>query len=168
MDLLGFCQWLENTPPAMAFRDSTWMFDITETFHTLGIVLVAGTIMLVDLRLLGLGLKREPVTEVVARVVPWTLWGFGFMTFTGGCLFAAEAVKLYGSPAFRLKIVLLALAGLNAFVFHRTVYRHVAEFDNSPAIPLRARLAGMLSLLFWIAVIAAGRAIAYAPGYDRT
>lgn len=168
MHLLGFCQWIENTRPVIAFRDSTWMFDITETVHTLGIVLVAGTIMLVDLRLLGLGLKRERFSEVVSRIVPWTLWGFAFMAVTGFCLFSTEAVKLYSSPAFRLKLVLLVLAGVNALIFHRTVYRQAAEWDNAPVAPPRARMAGLLSLLFWIAVIAAGRAIAYGPGYDRT
>ncbi len=168
MHLLGFCRWLENTPAAMAFRNSTWMFDILETFHTLGIVQVAGTIMLVDLRLLGLGLKREPVSDVVSRIVPWTLWGFAFMAVSGFCLFSAEAVKLYDSTAFRLKLVLLALAGLNALIFHLTVYRRATEWENAPVAPLRARVAGLLSLLFWMAVIAAGRAIAYGPGYDRT
>lgn len=166
--LLAFCQWLENTPPAMAFRDSVWMFNITETLHTLGIVLVAGTIMLVDLRLLGLGLKREPVSDVVSRIVPWTLCGFGFMFVTGFCLFSAEAVKLYDSGPFRIKLLLLALAGLNALIFHRTIYRQAAAWDTAPVAPLRAPLAGLLSLIFWIAVIAAGRSIAYAPGYDRT
>jgi len=166
--LLAFCQWLENTPPAMAFRDSVWLFDIAETFHTLGIVLVAGTIMLLDLRLLGLGLKREPVSDIVSRIVPWTLWGFVFMLVTGLCLFSTEAVKLYDSPAFRIKLVLLSLAGLNALIFHRTVYRQAAEWDQASVAPPRARLAGLLSLIFWIAIIAAGRAIAYGPGYDRT
>src|SRR5579862_686693 len=149
-------------------RDSLWIFDITETIHTLGIVLVAGTIMLVDLRLLGLGLKRESVSEVVSRIVPCTLWGFVLMFLTGGCLFAAEAVKLYNSPAFRIKLVLLALAGLNAIVFHRTIYRQAADWDKALVAPPRARLAGLLSLILWMCIIAAGRAIAYGPGYDRT
>lgn len=152
----------------MALRDSVWMFDITETVHTLGIVLVAGTIMLVDLRLLGLGLKRALVSDVVSRIVPWTLWGFGFMLLTGLCLFSTEAVKLYDSPAFRIKMLLLLLAGLNALIFHRTVYRQAAEWDGAPVAPPRARMAGLLSLILWIGIIAAGRAIAYGSGYDRT
>jgi hypothetical protein len=166
--VLSFCQWLETTPPAVALRDSVWMFDLTETVHTLGIILVAGTIMLVDLRLLGLGLRRVPVSDVVSRIVPRTLWGFGLMFVTGGCLFSAEAVKLYNSPAFRIKLVLLLLAGLNALVFHRTIYRHAAEWDTALVVPPRARLAGLLSLILWMCIIAAGRAIAYGPGYDRT
>jgi len=167
VSLLVLCQWLENTRPAVALRDSVWMFNLIETVHTLGIVLVAGTIMLVDLRLLGLALKRSPVSDVVARGVPRALWGFGLMFVTGWSLFSAEAVRLYSSPAFRIKLVLLCLAGLNALIFHVTVYRKVGNW-NAEVIPARARMAGLLSLILWIGIIAAGRAIAYGPGYDKT
>jgi hypothetical protein len=166
--LLTFCQWLENTPPAAALRDSVWVFNVAETIHTLGIILVAGTIMLVDFRLLGMGLKRESFSEVVSRIVPFTLWGFALMFVTGASLFSAEAVKLYSSPFFRIKLVLLSLAGLNALLFHLTVYRKANEWDGAPKAPVQARLAGLLSLILWIAIIACGRAIAYGPGYDRT
>lgn len=167
MHFLSICQWLEKTPVAAAMRDSLWAFDITETIHTLGIILVAGTIMLVDLRLLGMGLRSEPVSQVVSRIVPWTLSGFGLMFVTGAWLFSAEASKLYQSPAFRIKMVLLSLAGLNALIFHLTIYRRAAEWDGKPVAPMRARMAGLLSLLLWIAIIAAGRSIAYGPGYDQ-
>jgi hypothetical protein len=165
MFLLNFCQWLDSTRLNAFMRQSTWAFPAFDTIHTLGIVLVAGTIMLVDFRLLGLGLRGEPVREVVSRIVPSTLWGFGLMFLSGGLLFSSEAVKLYYSPAFRIKLVFLALAGLNALIFHRTIYRDSVHWDAA-TVPARARLAGLLSLAFWIAIIAAGRAIAYAPGYD--
>ena len=166
MFLLGLCQWLDSTRFNAALRQSNWAFPTLDTIHTLGIVLVAGTILLVDLRLLGLGLRSVPVAQLVARIVPATLAGFGLMFVTGGLLFSSEAVKMYHSPAFRIKMLLLALAGLNALIFHRTIYRDVAHWDPATPAPARARLAGLLSLLFWIGVIAAGRAIAYAPGYD--
>ncbi|HEX4277025.1 MAG TPA: DUF6644 family protein [Bryobacteraceae bacterium] len=164
MNLLSFCQWLEKTPVAMSMRESLWIFDAVETIHTLGIVLVAGTIMLLDLRLLGLGLRREPVSDVAGRTVPWTLAGFCLMALTGAWLFSAEASKLYHSPAFRIKLVLLALAGLNALLFHLTVYRQVNGWVD---IPVRARMAGLISLVLWTCIIAAGRSIAYGPGYDQ-
>jgi len=168
VQLLTLCQWLENTPIAFALRESIWMFDIIETIHTLGIVLVAGTIMLVDLRMFGLGLRRETVSEVVSRIVPFTLAGFVLMFVTGSLLFSAEAVRLYASPAFRIKLVLLMLAGLNAFIFHITVYRGAATWNDDAVTPVRARVAASVSLLCWIGIIAAGRAIAYGPGYDQT
>jgi hypothetical protein len=166
MFLLSICQWLDTTRLNTAMRQSNWAFPALDTIHTLGIVLVAGTIVLVDLRLLGLSMRRVPVAQLVARIVPATLWGFLLMMVSGGLLFSSEAVKMYHSPAFRIKMLLLALAGLNAIIFHRTVYRDVANWDPGSVVPPRARLAGLLSLIFWIGIIAAGRAIAYAPGYD--
>jgi hypothetical protein len=164
--LLHLCQWVDSTRLSVILRQSRWMFDALDVTHTLGIVLVAGTILLVDLRLLGLGLRRAQVSDVVSRIVPWTLSGFGLMFVTGGLLFCSEAVKMYGSPAFRIKLVMLSLAGLNALAFHLTIYRQAAAWDSETALPARARLAGLVSLLLWIGIIAAGRAIAYGPGYD--
>ncbi len=166
MFLLNFCQWLDSTRLNAAMRTSNWFFPTFDTIHTLGIVLVAGTIMLVDLRLVGLALRSESVAAVINRIVPWTLGGFALMFVTGALLFSSEAVKLYHSPAFRIKLVLLALAGLNALIFHLTIYRSVAQWDPAKAAPFRARLAGLLSLAFWIGIITAGRAIAYGSGYD--
>ena len=166
MFLLSICQWVDSTRLNAFLRQSNWAFPTLDTIHTLGIVLVAGTIMLVDLRLLGLALRSVPIAQLVARIVPATLWGFALMLASGGLLFSSEAVKMYHSPAFRIKVVLLALAGLNALIFHRTIYRDAAAWDPASIAPFRARLAGLLSLVFWIAIIAAGRAIAYAPGYD--
>lgn len=165
MFLLRICEWIDATQWGAAMRHSTWAFPTLDVIHTLGIVMVAGTIMLVDLRLLGLGLRGVPIPQLVARIVPATLWGFALMLLSGGLLFSSEAVKMYSSQAFRIKMILLALAGVNALVFHRTVYRDAASWDPATA-PVRARLAGLLSLVFWIAIIAAGRAIAYAPDYD--
>jgi len=166
MFLLSICQWVDSTRLSAIIRQSNWLFSTLDTIHTLGIVFVAGAIMLVDLRLLGLGLRSVPVAQLVSRIVPSTLWGFGLMLVTGGLLFSSEAVKMYHSPAFRIKLLMLVLAGLNALLFHRTVYRDVARWDPSSIVPARARMAGLLSLILWIAIIAAGRAIAYAPGYD--
>lgn len=166
MLLLHICQWVDSTRLNSFVRHSNWAFPAFDVIHTLGIVLVAGTIMLVDLRLLGLGLRSVPIRQVVARLVPATLWGFVLMLVSGALLFSSEAVKMYESPIFRIKVVALALAGLNALLFHLTIYRDVDGWDTASVAPLRARVAGLLSLIFWIAIIAAGRAIAYAPGYD--
>jgi len=164
--LFQFCKWVDGTQLSSVIRHSNWMFDALDVVHTLGIVLVAGTIVLVDLRLVGLGVRRATVSAVVSRIVPWTLWGFGLMFVTGALLFWSEAVRMYNSGAFRIKLVLLALAGLNALVFHRTVYKQAADWDDEKVLPWRARLAGFASLLLWIGIVVAGRAIAYGPGYD--
>lgn len=164
MFLLHFCQWVDGTSFNAFLRQSHWAFAALDTVHTLGIVLVAGTIMLLDFRLLGIGLRGVPVVQLVNRMVPATLWGFALMLATGGVLFASEAVKMYYSPAFRIKVILLICAGLNAWFFHWKIGREASRWGS--IAPASARLAGLLSLLFWMAIIAAGRAIAYGPGYD--
>jgi hypothetical protein len=166
MFLLRVCQWVDSTSLNSFIRRSNWAFPLLDVVHTLGIVLVAGTIVLLDLRLLNLALRSVPIKQVVSRIVPSTLWGFAIMLVSGALLFASEAVKMYDNRFFRTKLALLALAGLNAVTFHRTIYRDVDNWASEPVAPARARLAGLLSLVFWIAIIAAGRAIAYAPGYD--
>ncbi|HEX5228277.1 MAG TPA: DUF6644 family protein [Bryobacteraceae bacterium] len=165
MFLLRICEWIDSSRWSAIMHRSSWMFPALDVIHTLGIVLVAGVILIVDLRLLGLGLRGATVQRVVARIVPATLWGFLLMLVSGALLFSSEAVKMYRSGFFRVKMILILLAGLNALVFHRTVYRDANGWDPA-ASPIRARIAGLLSLIFWIAIIAAGRAIAYAPGYD--
>ena len=111
---------------------------------------MAGTIAVVDLRLLGVALRREPVSDVLQQVLPWTWAGFVLMFATGALLVASEAVKLYSSLFFRIKLALLIVAGVNMLVFHR-----------SRSTPARAKLAGALSLTCWIGIIAMGRAIGY-------
>jgi hypothetical protein len=165
MSLLDLCQWLHDTPAAAIMRNSSATFTVINSIHALGIVLVFGTILMVDLRLLGLGLRRESVKDVVSRIVPLTLSGFAMMAFTGLLMFFPEAVRYYKSPAFRIKLLLLALAGLNALVFHLTIYRDAPKWEFQP-VPVRARLAGLFSLLLWIGVVAAGRSIPYGHDYD--
>ena len=83
------------------------------------------------------------------------------MFFCGFLLFAAEAAKSYGNPAFRIKLVLLILVGLNPLIFHLTIYRSVASWELAPVTPLRARTAAILSMTLWAGIVIAGRAIAY-------
>jgi hypothetical protein len=162
MSLLPLFQWYGNTQLGLGVRGSTWLFPVIETAHGLGIILLAGTISVVDLRLLGHGMRRQPVSQVAGQLLPWTWAGFAVMAMSGLLLLGAEAVKVYPNPFFRIKMALLALAGLNALIFHFTIYRNVASWDESPATPVRAKLAGGFSLTLWIGIIAAGRAIAYA------
>ena len=90
VSILQICQWLENTPVGVTVRQSIWLFPIVETIHTVGIVLMAGTIAAVDLRLLGFALRREPVPAVLAQVLPWTWAGFAMMFVTGALLVSSR------------------------------------------------------------------------------
>ena len=161
MTLLHLCQWLYGTSLGTAIRESPSAYPIIESIHVLGITLLVGTVSIVDLRLLGVVLKREEVSEVVSQVLPLTWCGFVIMFVSGFLLFWSKAEQCYGNPAFRLKLLLLLLAGLNPLIFHSTIYRSVATWGESADTPNRAKLAGVLSLALWSAIIVSGRAIAY-------
>lgn len=153
-------EWIYELPWAAALRESDNAYPIIETFHVLSITLIVGTVITLDLRVLGLILKQEPVTRVGRALLPVTWYGFLIMSLTGIPLFAAQAVQLYSNPAFRLKLLLLALAGTNAWLFHATVYRTVAAWDDTAATPLPARAFAATSIVLWSAIIVSGRLIA--------
>jgi hypothetical protein len=160
--LLAFCKWLERTPLGTEVRESLWIFPTVETIHLLGMVLLFSTVAVMDLRLWGIALRREPVSRLAARLLPWTWLGFGLMLITGSLLFSANAAKTYiHNPSFQLKMLLIFLAGVNALLFHLTVYRRVTAWDYTSVTPAAARTAAALSLLLWVGVIAAGRWIGF-------
>lgn len=154
-------QWMGDTAWSIALRESTWTYPIVETAHVLALCLFLGLAVLLDLRLLGGVLRRTRVTEVIARVMPWTWFGFAIMVVTGAVLFSADPVRFYGNVFFRVKFALLGAAGLNAAVFHTTVYRRVGQWDLSTGTPRGARVAGAVSLAAWAGVVVTGRMIAY-------
>jgi hypothetical protein len=159
--LLHFCQWLYATNIGTSIRESQYLFPIIETIHTLAIVLLVGTIAILDLRLLGIIMRREPVSSIARQVLPWTWAGFFVMFTSGFLLFWSEAATNYFNLAFRIKLLLLVLVGLNPLIFHLTIYRSVTTWDIANVTPLRARLAAISSLTLWAGIIIAGRMIAY-------
>lgn len=161
MSLLGFCQWLAETPWSIALHESLWAYPLVESTHVWSLALFVGFSVLLDLRLLGLAMQRVPASEVARRLLPWMVAGFVLMLTTGLLLFFAIPIRTYQSIFFRLKVLLLLLAGINVWVFHASVWRRVAEWDLDPVPPKSVRLAGAASLVLWICVIFAGRMIAY-------
>lgn len=161
MSLLHAAEILQNSALGTAIRESNWWYAVLNVAHVLALMVAAGSIMFFDLRLLGLGLTRTPVSEAASRLLPWTWGGFSAMALTGVLLITSEAERLYFNTAFRVKIVCLILAGINVLVFHFTVFRSVDQWDRSAVTPARARIAGALSLLLWLSMLAAGRAIGY-------
>ena len=161
MDLLPFFQWLEGTAGSVAIRESTLLYPFIETTHVLMLCLFLGMIALVDLRLLGVGLRGVPVSEVAGRLLPWALAGFVLMAISGLLLFYSGPVRASANIFFRIKMMMIALTGINAVLFHFTIYRRVADWDCDPTPPLRARLAGFCSLLLWSGVVICGRMQAY-------
>jgi hypothetical protein len=161
MSILSFLQWLQATPFSTGIRESTWWYPIIESVHVLSLCLFLGIAMFWDLRLLYWGLKRIPVSDVSSRLMPWTIVGFVLMVISGVLLFVEEPVRFYGNIFFRVKIVLLIVAGLNAFIFHSNAGKQVVDWDTSPITPTGARVAGAVSLLLWAAIVVCGRFIAY-------
>jgi hypothetical protein len=159
--MFSICQWIFGTQLSIAIRESIWVYPILDVLHCVGILLVAGTIVVVDLRLLGFGLRRLSISSVIGQVLPWTLGGFGFMFITGSLLAWSEPVKLYHSLFFPWKLLFLAVAAINALLFHYGVYRGARTWDSALHTPARARWAGAVSIVCWIGVIAAGRAVGY-------
>lgn len=159
--MFAFCQWLENSSWATAIHQSLWLFPMLETAHLFGIVSLVGATSALDLRLIGLTMKGEPVSRIAGRLLPWAWAGLTIQVVTGLCLFASEATRCFENKAFRIKMVMLVLTGLNALIFHQTVYRRVTSWDEAPATPLGAKLAGCCSILLWFGIVAAGRWIAF-------
>ena len=146
-----------------SLRESDWTFSWVETVHVLSLAVIAGTIAVVDFRLLGVAFQRQPVSRLVNQVTPVTWIGFVLMVLSGTLLFVAQPEKNAVNPAFQVKMLLLALAGLNLLGFHRIVFKDFAVWDDRVRPPLRVRLAGGASLLLWSAIIVLGRLIAYFP-----
>ncbi len=159
--IFGICQWLEQTTVGTTIRESLWLFPIIETVHIFGIILLVGSTSILDLRLMGLTFRDEAVSKLAERFLPWAWAGFLIQVTTGLLLFSSEATKMYGNIGFEIKMLLIAVAGINAIVFHSIAYQSVGKWDNDPVAPFAARAAGLLSILLWFGIVAAGCWIAY-------
>lgn len=158
----SFCHAVTRTGVAHAMSESSWLFPTVETIHLAAMVVLVGSITVFDLRLLDFVLRRERVSELAERLLPTTWTAFAVMAVTGTLLFTSEPVTKYcPNPSFQIKLVLIALAGLNMSIFHFTIYRHVSEWNEKPT-PVWAKLVGSLSVLLWASVVVAGRWIGFA------
>lgn len=163
MNLLQLFQWLEDTEPATALRESIYMFPLLEGTHLLGLALSVGLIIFTDLRLMGVWFRRVPVQAILTQLRPWVLWGFVATFVSGIVLFASSAVSMAHNPAFLFKLGFIVLAGINALVFEVKFGARVAAWSQQPRLPKGVRLAGFTSLTLWVVVIAFGRLIPYFP-----
>ena len=157
----AFCQWLEQTSIGTIIRESLWLFPVIETVHIFGIILLVGGTSILDLRLMGLTFRDEAVSKLARRFLPWAWAGFIIQVTTGLLMFSSEATKMYVNRAFQVKMLLIVAAGVNALVFHSLAYQSVGKWDKDPVAPMSARVAGLISILFWFGIVAMGRWIAY-------
>jgi len=160
MSLLAFFEWLGNTQWSVDLHESQYAYPIIESVHVWTMAVFFGLAVMFDLRLLGWTFRNVPISQFNRRVLPWTIAAFVIIVITGTLLFFAIPLRSYQNIFFRMKMVLLVLAGLNVWFFHARVYPQVIGGPDS-SMTKGARLAGALSLSLWIGVVFLGRMIAY-------
>jgi hypothetical protein len=148
--------WLEGLPLAEHIG-FTWWFPFLESIHVLAIGLVVGSILMADLRLLGVAALSYAASRVTRELLPWTWGAVCIAVITGFSLFMTRAATYIENPAVQTKLVLLLLAGVNMALFQTRTFRGIADWDNAAATPVAARVAGATSLLVWAGVVLAGR-----------
>jgi hypothetical protein len=156
--IIHFLEWLQGTALAVSIAES-W-FPLVESFHVITMAIVAGTIFIVDTRLVGFTSMKLRFTYVSDRLLPWTWVAFACSVATGTLMFIGNAVSYYSNVPFRVKMVLLVLAGLNMALFQAVTFRGVALWDEGRP-PAAARAAGFASLALWLSVIGFGRWIGF-------
>lgn len=169
--ILAFLIWLQESLGkgkgddaqswSQALLGSLNFWNLLEGTHLLTLMLFAGTIMVVDFRLLGIAFKKTPVSVISDKILPLTIGGFTIMIVTGLALFYAKPVFYYHNLWFRLKLIFIILAMVNIMVFHFKVQKNYAAWDTNEIPPTSARVSAVLSLLAWTTVIFFGRLIAY-------
>jgi hypothetical protein len=152
---------VEGSAIADSIRESDVLFPLIESIHVIAISLVVGSILVLDLRLLGVASVQRPVNRLASSILPVTWGAFGIAAATGLLLFVSNASKYLANGYFDAKLCLIAAAGLNMMVFHGVSAREMATWAHEEATPVSARVAGALSILIWIAVVACGRLIGF-------
>jgi hypothetical protein len=156
----GLAAWLYATPLSETMRGSLWLYPSVEIVHIAGFALLVGSVAMFDLRLLGCG-RTLPVRALARHLLPWSLASLLLIVPAGLLMFSAQPQDFLANRVFWLKLGLIALAAVNAALFHLGTYRGVAAWDVQRPAPGLARLHAALSLLLWIAVICCGRLLAY-------
>lgn len=153
--------WVGDFESSIALRESQYVWANVLTAHVLSICFFAGLIMMMDLRLLGIGNMKTPFSEIQQRLFPWQMAGMACSTITGLVLLYSDPMRFWVSVFFWVKMGTMALTALNAVAFHFISYESIARWDTRPVPPFGARLAGGLGLLLWMNVIVNGRLIPY-------
>lgn len=164
MGLKAFSHALETSAVGDYIASSALAFPLLESIHVIAIVTVFGTVAMMDLRLLGLASTNRTVTAVSHDTLRLTWGAFIVALATGSLLFVSRAGSYTVNPYFLWKMGLILLAGLNMALFHAFTWRGVAQWDAGASIPPAAKIAGGLSLLFWVVVVFCGRVIGFTLG----
>jgi hypothetical protein len=157
-DLIAY---FEDSGLAESIRENDTLFPFIESVHVIAICLVVGSILVLDLRLLGLASVNRPVSRLAGAILPVTWGAFAVAVTSGFLLFISNASKYLANGYFVAKLVLICVAGLNMIIFHAISARDLPQWEKDRLPPVQARLAGAVSILLWIAVVACGRWIGF-------
>lgn len=158
ISLLGL---LENSALAVFIAESSWAFPIIETIHIIALTLTVGTVVIMDLRLLGLASTKQSYTALQRDVLPWTWLAFGAAVVSGCLMFITQATEYFGNEAFRTKFFLLLLAGINMLIFELIIARGAANWDQESSAPWPGKIAAVLSIALWISIVFFGRRVGF-------
>ncbi len=161
--ILELAQGLQYSALGVALAESAYAFPLIEALHLIGLSVSVGLIFLIDLRLIGVFLKHVPIIDLLHQTRPLVLGGFAVIFVSGVLLFWSEAATVIVSPAFPVKFLFIAIAGLNALYFEFRIAKRPPVVENHAVLPASVRTAGLVSLASWSAVIVAGRLIPYLP-----
>ena len=152
-----FFRWVDETSLSKVINDSKWLFPAIEGVHIVALALLFGTVIVLNLRLLGIGVRQRASSELLRELQPWTLVSLIVILVTGVLLFAAEATKSFHSTPFRIKMVLL----VTAIVFHYTISQRLVGRDDAQPHPFLTKGSAVFAILLWVSVGFAGRAIGF-------
>jgi hypothetical protein len=161
MDLAAILKWLEASGLASRIRDSLFLFPLLESTHVLGLALVFGTIIIIDLRLLGIASTRRSFQRMASDILKWTWAAFALTALTGALMFITNATVYFHNFYFRTKMVLLVVTGINMFVFELTAGRTIHRWDMEASAPRSGKAVAAVSLVVWISIIFMGRLIGF-------
>ena len=157
MSLLEFCEWVQYSAPLVAMRSSPWFFPVIATIHLMGLAVTGGSVLVVDLRLLGLGLRRQAVAQLAQDAERWLFGSLLVMVSTGILLFMCFATKYYYLTFFWVKMAALFLV----LVFTFSVRRRVVMADETRMSPVWSKVVALVSLSLWTTVAIGGRWIGF-------
>ncbi len=153
--------WLQDTRLAIGIRDSLLLFPLLESVHVIGLALVFGTIVVIDLRLLGVASTHRPFLRMSSDIIKWTWGAFALTALTGVLMFITNASVYFNNTYFRIKILLLVLAAVNVLVFELTAGRTMEQWNEAPSAPRIGKIVATVSVILWLGVIFAGRMIGF-------
>jgi hypothetical protein len=159
--LKGWLDLMEALPSSVAIRESINVYTALLALHVIGMCVFAGLVLMMDLRLIGVGNMRTPFSQVQKRLFPWQMAGMLLSAVTGAVLIYGQPSRFYANIFFWVKMMMMVLAAVNALAFHRSTYHTVVTWDARPVTPFGAKLSGVLSVALWAGVVVAGRMIAY-------